>query len=124
MHRPADLQADQLRPNNARIPENSASCCNNLHALQVWVGAFEAALQAAETDAQHDGSAANTRGSSGGGNARGVLERALKTLPKHKHIKAITRCACCVHACQLAAGSTVTRHIASRVHVGVCYSVT
>jgi len=65
--------------------------------LQVWLGAFEAALQTAQRQA----AAAAEGGSSGDTSAaaaaaaanapRQLLERALKSLPKRKHVKALTR---------------------------------
>eukprot|EP00878_Enallax_costatus_P037028 GHUV01041738.1.p1 GENE.GHUV01041738.1~~GHUV01041738.1.p1 ORF type:complete len:139 (-),score=29.54 GHUV01041738.1:256-672(-) len=62
---------------------------------QVWMGAFESALQASSRTADNDDQPAAGPSSSSkaadGAAARAVLERALKSLPKHKHIKALTR---------------------------------
>lgn len=62
------------------------------------MGAFESALQAANRAAEGDDDEAAGRSSNGraaagadAAAARNVLERALKSLPKHKHIKALTR---------------------------------
>jgi hypothetical protein len=75
--------------------------------LQVWLGAFEFALQQAnraeaaaeEADGNEEADASKlTAATAGSGTAgaaaaapRLVLERALKSLPRHKHIKALTR---------------------------------
>jgi rRNA biogenesis protein RRP5 len=74
----------------------SASC-------KVWLGAYESALQVANRSAAAaaDDDGGNGGGGGGGSNAaaaaaaaaapRLLLERSLKSLPKRKHIKALTR---------------------------------
>jgi hypothetical protein len=57
--------------------------------LQVWMGAYESALQAATRAAAEDAAAPGA--ADGGAAARQVLERALKSLPKRKHVKALLR---------------------------------
>lgn len=63
------------------------------------MGAFESALQATARKANDDDDDDNEQPAAGpsstkaadGAAARSVLERALRSLPKHKHIKALTR---------------------------------
>uniref|UniRef100_A0A383V4G5 S1 motif domain-containing protein n=1 Tax=Tetradesmus obliquus TaxID=3088 RepID=A0A383V4G5_TETOB len=67
---------------------------------KVWLGAYESVLQAAARAAAEDAAqpgstaaAAAAAAADGGGAARQVLERALKSLPKRKHVKALLRAA-------------------------------
>jgi hypothetical protein len=67
--------------------------------VQVWLGAFESALQAAQRQAAameqgkgQDAAAVAAAAAAAAANApRQLLERALKSLPKRKHVKALTR---------------------------------
>jgi hypothetical protein len=54
------------------------------------MGAYESALQAAARAAAED-AAEPAAAADGGAAARQVLERALKSLPKRKHVKALLR---------------------------------
>jgi hypothetical protein len=61
---------------------------------QVWLGAFEAALQAAQRQAAAaaGGGTQDAAGAAVAANApRQLLERALKSLPQRKHVKALSR---------------------------------
>eukprot|EP00879_Flechtneria_rotunda_P009200 GHRR01009633.1.p1 GENE.GHRR01009633.1~~GHRR01009633.1.p1 ORF type:complete len:1069 (+),score=440.49 GHRR01009633.1:481-3207(+) len=68
---------------------------------KVWLGAFESALQVGRRAAAEPNVDAHTKNSNNqaavpaavGPDPRQVLERALKSMPKHKHIKALTRAA-------------------------------
>jgi hypothetical protein len=56
------------------------------------MGAYESALQAATRAAAEDAAAPGAAAATdGGAAARQVLERALKSLPKRKHVKALLR---------------------------------
>jgi hypothetical protein len=55
------------------------------------MGAYESALQAATRAAAADAAEPAAAAADGGAAARQVLERALKSLPKRKHMKALLR---------------------------------
>lgn len=63
--------------------------------VQVWLGAFESALQAAQRQAaaaeEGEGQDAAAAAAAAANAPRQLLERALKSLPKRKHVKALTR---------------------------------
>lgn len=63
--------------------------------VQVWLGAFESALQAAQRQAaaaeEGEGQDAAAATAAAANAPRQLLERALKSLPKRKHVKALTR---------------------------------